>query len=83
MSYLTNTTPIQRPGHGIFHRFGSLLAAAHRRRAFNKMLQLDDHLLEDMGVTRTEVQRAARLPLWVDAGEELLKITVRRRRERK
>lgn len=42
-----------------------------RRDAFSHLLKLDDSLLEDIGVTRMDVQRAARLPLSIDAAQAL------------
>lgn len=39
------------------------------RAAFNTLLSLDDHMLDDVGVTRWEVERAARLPMRVDAAQ--------------
>ncbi|MAS05315.1 MAG: hypothetical protein CL534_11610 [Ahrensia sp.] len=54
-----------------------------RRRAFNRMLALDDRMLEDIGVLRAEVEFASRLPLAVNAAIELRRIAHRRRaRER-
>ena len=41
------------------------------RDAYAQLLKLDDALLQDIGVTRAEVERAARLPLSVDAARVL------------
>ncbi len=41
------------------------------RRGMMDLLELDDHLLADMGVTRADVRRAANLPLSQSAGQEL------------
>lgn len=41
------------------------------RDAFAHLLKLDDTLLRDIGVTRAEVERAARLPLAEDAAQVL------------
>ncbi len=39
-----------------------------RRDAFNTLLRVDDHILADItGLTRAQVEHAARLPLSVDA----------------
>ena len=37
------------------------------RRQVRRLADLDDHTLEDIGVTRTEIAWAARLPLSVNA----------------
>lgn len=41
------------------------------RDAFAHLLKLDDMLLQDIGVTRAEVERAARLPLAENAAQVL------------
>jgi uncharacterized protein YjiS (DUF1127 family) len=39
-----------------------------RRDAFNTLLRVDDHILADItGLTRAQIEHAARLPLSVDA----------------
>ncbi|MFK7793577.1 MAG: DUF1127 domain-containing protein [Devosiaceae bacterium] len=45
------------------------------RRGIHKMLELDDHMLRDMGLTRGDVSRAANLPLSQSAGNELTRIS--------
>lgn len=52
-----------------------------RRRKFNAVRDLDDHMLDDIGVTRGEVERAAQLPLSVNAAMELRRMSLERRRE--
>lgn len=42
-----------------------------RRDAFLNLLRLDDEILDDIGVTRAEVESAARLPLRVNASQAL------------
>ena len=37
----------------------SLRARAERRRGFNEMMKLDDHLLRDIGISRGELATAA------------------------
>ncbi len=57
----------------------NLYAKVQRRRGIRNMLELDDHLLRDMGVTRADVLRAANLPLSESAGEELVRASRRNR----
>lgn len=47
------------------------LRAWQRRRHFLRLLDLDDHLLDDVGYSRDEVCWAARLPLRVNAAVAL------------
>ena len=51
-----------------------------RRAAFLNMLRLDDNILDDIGVTRAEVDAAARLPLHLNAADALA-ATARARRK--
>ena len=51
-----------------------------RRDAFLNMLRLDDNILDDIGVTRAEVDAAARLPLHLNAADALT-ATARARRK--
>jgi uncharacterized protein YjiS (DUF1127 family) len=53
----------------------NLYARIQYRRGVRQMLELDDHMLCDMGVTRGDVMRAANLPLSESAGEELKRIS--------
>ena len=50
------------------------------RRSVARLDQIDDYLLNDIGVTRAEVRWAAGLPLTVSAALELEERTTRRRR---
>lgn len=50
-----------------------------RRMAFLNLTRLDDHVLDDIGVTREEVERAAAMPLEVDAARALQAMARRRR----
>jgi uncharacterized protein YjiS (DUF1127 family) len=52
------------------------------RRAFTDTFRLDDRMLDDIGVTREDVEWAAGLPLWMDAAEALhARASARRARE--
>ncbi|MEQ8656422.1 MAG: DUF1127 domain-containing protein [Hyphomicrobiales bacterium] len=53
----------------------NLYSRIQYRRGVRQMLDLDDHLLCDMGVTRGDVLRASNLPFNQSAGEELKRIS--------
>ena len=55
---------------------------ASRLRQRRRLAELDDRLLRDIGVTRSEVRWAAGLPLSVNAALELEEKATRRRRGR-
>lgn len=50
------------------------------RRAVLKLQDRDDHLLEDIGVTREEIAWAAQLPLTDNAARRLEDVSYRRRK---
>ena len=52
------------------------------RDAFAHLLKLDDNLLQDIGVTRADVECAAKLPLAEDAAKALYEATGRYRGNR-
>jgi uncharacterized protein YjiS (DUF1127 family) len=53
------------------------------RDAFNTLLRVDDHILEDVtGLTRPQVEEVARLPLAVDALEAIARLQERSSRQR-
>ncbi|WP_323716034.1 DUF1127 domain-containing protein [Paracoccus aminovorans] len=52
-------------------RFETNRRDRERRDAFLNLLRLDDQILDDIGVTRAEVARAARLPLRLNASDAL------------
>ncbi len=45
------------------------------RQAFSHLLALDQHTLDDIGITRDDVLWASRLPLSINASHELEKIS--------
>lgn len=51
-----------------------------RRWNFNRLQDLDDHMLDDIGVTRGDVEIASKMPLSVDAATELHRMSLERRR---
>lgn len=79
------STDTLRGGHPIRHladRLTDRLGNIRRRRGFNRLHDLDDHMLDDLGVTRGEVEIASALPLSVDAAMELRRISLERRRRK-
>ena len=50
------------------------------RRKLKRLLDLDDHMLKDVGVTRGEIEVATNLPLSTDAATELRRMSLERRR---
>ncbi len=54
---------------------------AERRRGVRRLLDLDDAILHDIGVTRSEALHAGNLPLSVDAIAELRRLSQRRLRD--
>lgn len=74
-----------RAGHPIAQladRLALRIRNLRRRRGFKQLLDLDEHLLNDIGVTRAEVETAANLPLSRDAATELRRVSLERRRRR-
>lgn len=72
-----------RTGHPIHMLTGQLIeriGQIRKRRQFNRLHDLDDNMLKDIGVTRGEVEIAASLPLSVDAATELRRMSLERRR---
>ena len=49
---------------------------ARARRQMRKMLNLDDHMLRDLGLTRGDIRTATRMPMSVDAATELHRISL-------
>lgn len=74
------------PAAGIVRRvYGAvarLLRALANRRAVSIMLKLDDRLLADIGISRSDVACALAQPLWVDPSRELVETVEGRRRVR-
>ena len=81
MTFLDQDAP--RTGHPIndwSDRLFSRLRQKRRRRGIRRLLDLDDNILKDIGVTRGEIEFATELPLSVDAATELRRISLERRR---
>jgi uncharacterized protein YjiS (DUF1127 family) len=79
---MTDTTLPRAAGHPLFALARSLAARrrnAARRRTVKRLLDLDDRILHDIGVTRDEARRAAGRPLDVDPLDELYRAARARR----
>ena len=68
------------PIHDLSNRLIDRLQQMRVRRRMTRLLDLDDQLLDDIGVTRGEVDIALRTPLSVDAATELRRMSLERRR---
>ena len=68
------------PLHALADNLARRIAERLRRRRFRTLLDLDDHILHDIGVTRGEVRAASDLPLSKNASVELHRIALERRR---
>ena len=65
---------------GLAHSLLAPIRGWYRRRKLVRLMDLDDHLLEDIGVTRDDVRYAFNLPLGMDAALELEDRALRRGR---
>jgi uncharacterized protein YjiS (DUF1127 family) len=45
---------------------GGLIRRFRERREMNRLLSLDDHLLHDIGISRSDIQRQSMRSLWHD-----------------
>jgi uncharacterized protein YjiS (DUF1127 family) len=83
---MTDTTHTRGAGNPLFALARSLADRrrnALHRKTVKRLLDLDDRILHDIGVTRDEARHAARQPLSVDPLMELHRTTLaRRNRER-
>ena len=83
---MTDTTLARGAGNPLFTLARNLAERrrnALRRRSVKRLLDLDDRILHDIGVTRAEANRAAGLPLTLDPVAELHRSALSRRaRER-
>jgi uncharacterized protein YjiS (DUF1127 family) len=83
---MTDTTLARGAGNPLFTLARNLAERrrnAVRRRTVKRLLDLDDRILHDIGVTRGEARHAAGQPLTVDPLAELYRSALSRRsRER-
>ena len=74
-THLTIFAFLRRTMGGMYQRaadrYAQRQADKMNRDAFQHVLSVDDHMLDDMGVTRGQVQHAANLPLGRNAALEL------------
>ena len=79
---MTDTTLPRTAGHPLIALASNLAARrrkAARRRTVKRLLDLDDRILHDIGVTRDEARRAAGRPLTVDPLDDLYRAALSRR----
>ena len=76
----TTGRPTGHAIHALAQALTGRIKSRLRRRQFKTLLDLDDHMLNDIGVTRSEVETAANLPLPVNAAIELRRMSLARRR---
>jgi uncharacterized protein YjiS (DUF1127 family) len=60
-------------------RFKAFGASLTRRRAIHDLSRLDDRMLADMGLTRSDLQAASRWSLWGDPTDRLAGVAEERR----
>lgn len=63
-------------------RLKALAVSMTRRKQIEAMSRLDDRMLADIGVTRADLEEAARWSLWGDPGDRLAEISEERRAAR-
>jgi uncharacterized protein YjiS (DUF1127 family) len=64
MAYASTTAPVHAPSiQPLLNIFKSISAAAARRRVYlqtrNELLSLNDRMLADLGITRSEINRVS------------------------
>ncbi len=64
--------------HGI-STVNKLARAVEHRRIVSQMLEFDDYLLRDVGLTRSDLRDAASEPIWSDPSHVLVSRAVERR----
>lgn len=79
MRNVTHRRVMQRWVSVVVHEAYDLTHAVYRRWRLRRMQRLDDHMLDDVGVTREELEWAIRLPLRVNAALALHDRARRRR----
>lgn len=59
-------------GGGVLNRTAGIARAIRNRRAANMLAGLDDHMLADIGITRSDLRDAYSEPLWHDPTDVLV-----------
>ncbi len=80
MAHLTETRALA--GHPLFNLADALTGLRQRarnRRDTRKLLELNEHMLRDVGFTRDQVQEALQAPASQDASEALRRLALQRR----
>lgn len=83
MTDVTLTCDVPRVGHPIHdlsNRLIDRIRQRRRRRRMTRLLDLDDQMLDDIGVSRGDLEVALRLPLSVDVATELRRMSLERRK---
>lgn len=66
-----------------FTGVSELMRLIQRRRRFLRLLSYDDRALDDIGLIRYDIERAAKLPLRVNAAEEAHRLAAAERPRRR
>lgn len=79
-------TPVSRgagnPLYDLSTNLTERVSQLRRRRSLKRMLDTEDYMLDDIGVLRGEIDWVLSLPLTVDAGAELRRLSEQRRKTR-
>jgi uncharacterized protein YjiS (DUF1127 family) len=67
----------------VSHSCAAIAQAWRRQQQLTDMMRFDEHLLRDIGVTRSEVQMAAQAQRWSHAAWRLVTSAIARRRKRR
>ena len=70
-------------GAGVTRGFAALSRAIKNRRAATALAGLDDHMLADIGLTRSDLRDAYSEPLWHDPTDVLVGRAAERRQSRR
>lgn len=83
MTCVTETrSDVGHPIHRLAASLTQRLREKRRRRAMRRLIDYDNQMLEDIGVTRGEIWAATSLPASADAATELRRMSLERRRRR-